>query len=211
MKGFYENQYLLTEPQRWLRGNNVRLGNDLNLFRSDLLTKKQIDLNSYTSIERYYFKADDLHNPTSDYYKVVSCSLSEESLLIIHPISTSIQPRLNLVKKFKNRLMLLESIDEKDFYNFALKFDEIPDGHIAIRIEEVCAEIFNKSELEKWFNNKGLITKTKAADKEFVLPLKSILTELESKSSLIGLKKALIEVNKLPLLNVTGKRSSIVF
>lgn len=205
MKTFSENQYLLTEPQRWLRGNNTKLGIDLKAIREQLLNGKPINLDSFPAIEHHVYNENDLNDPNSKYYKLVSKSLVNESLLIIHPISTNIQPRLNLVKKFKNRFVLLESIDDKGFYQLAEKFDQIQKGKIAATIKEVCSEIVNKTELDKWFNDKGLKKKSKAEETQALKPLKTLIDELGNEFTFIGLRNAIIEVTKLPLIKCYRK------
>jgi hypothetical protein len=135
MKGFFENKYELDIPQRWLRGSNAELGESLKAIRGELILGNPINLSTYPAIESYCFNEDDLNDPKSEYYKKVSSSLNENSLLIIHPNTTSINPRLSLIKRFNNRFTLLESIDDKDFYKLASKFDNIPNGQSALVVD----------------------------------------------------------------------------
>lgn len=205
MKGFYLNKYELKDPQRWLRGNNEKLGQALKAIRSELILGNPINLDTYPAIESHCFNEDDLNDPTSEYYKKVSFSLNENSLLIIHPNTTTINPRLSLIKKFKNRFTLLESIDDKDFYKLASKFDNIPNGQTAMVIKEICTSIFNKTELDKWFNNKGLKSKTKFDERELINPLKLIIEDFEINPTFEKLRRALAEIPKLPMLKCYRK------
>lgn len=205
MKGFFSNRYELGQPQRWLRGNNEKLGIALKKIRTELLSNKPIDLNLYPAIESYCFNEEDIYNPKSEYYNRVNSLLADNNLLIIHPNTTSINPRLSLIKKFKNRFTLLESIDDKDFYKLAVKFDNVPDGQFAVVMKEICTTVFNKTELDKWFNDKGLKSKIKLIDKEALKPLKSAIDEYEANPCFIKMKKALLEVPKLPMLKCYRK------
>lgn len=205
MKGFISNKYILEQPQRWLRGNNESLGENLKLIRKELLLGNPINLSSYPSIESHYFKEEDLNIPTSGYYKKLSELITGNNLLIIHPNTTSIFPRISLIKKFNNRFLLLESIDDKDFYKLASKFDNITRGKHALTIGEICLSIFNKTEVNKWFNDKGLKSKTSEIDKELIEPLKTILEQAEISPSFMKLKNALLEIPKLPGLKCYRK------
>lgn len=205
MKGFFSNQYELGQPQRWLRGNNEKLGEALKAIRGELLLGNPINLNIYPAIESHCFNEEDLNDPRSEYYKKISLSLKDNSLLIIHPNTTSINPRLSLIKKFNNRFTLLESIDDKDFYKLAEKFDNVIAGQSALVIKEICTALFNKTELDKWFNNKGLKSKTKSDEKELIRPLKSIIEDYEINPSFAKLRKAMLEIAKLPMLKCYRK------
>jgi DNA helicase-2/ATP-dependent DNA helicase PcrA len=205
MEGFITNKYELEKPQRWLRGNNENLGLALKSIRSDLILGNPINLNTYPAIESYCFDDAELFNPTSEYYRKISSSLNEDSLLILHPNTTSIYPRLSLIKQFKNRFTLLESIDEKDFYQLASSLDNIPNGKGALVIKEICYAIFNKTEIDKWFNDKGLKSKTKDHEKLLIRPLKLIIEDYEVNPTFEKLKKAMEAIYKLPMLKCYRK------
>ncbi|MBB6503002.1 UvrD-helicase domain-containing protein [Pedobacter cryoconitis] len=205
MKDFISNKYTLEQPQRWLRGNNETLGENLKCIRSELLLGNPIDLSLYSAIESHCYNEEDLNIPTSLYYKKLSDSIKGDSLLIIHPNSTSIHPRISLIKKFNNRFLLLESIDDKDFYKLAGKFDNVFQGGYTLVLKEVCLAIFNKTELGKWFNEKGLISKTGENEKSLIKPLKTLLEEINLCPSFNKLRSALLEVSKLPMLKCYRK------
>lgn len=205
MKDFITNKYVLKQPQRWLRGNNESLGENLKHIRAELILGNPIHLNNYSAIESHYHHEDDLNIPTSLYYKKLSDSIKGDSLLIIHPNTTSIYPRISLIKKFNNRFLLLESIDDKDFYKLASKFDNVSQGGHSLVVKEVCLAIFNKTELNKWFNDKGIKSKTSEAEKALIKPLKNLLEEINLSPSFKKLGSALSEVSKLPMLKCYRK------
>jgi len=205
MGSFLDKRYELVEPQRWLRGNNEKLGQDLKKIREELVKGNSLHLNQYPSIEHYMFNEADIYSPAKPYYKLISKLLNGSNLLIIHPTSHSVAPRLSLVKQFNNRLVLLEAIDDKDFYKLAEKFDQHVAGKSAFTIRVACLTIFNKTEFNKWFNEKGLISKNKQVDKDVIAKLEQIIKHLDAQVSLVKFKEALVELIKIPGLKCYRK------
>lgn len=205
MAGFFLNRYELKHPQRWSRGNNASLGEDLKAIRGELLSRNPINLDRYAAIENYCFNEDEIYSPGSPYYSKVSYFLNRDNLLIIHPTSTSINPRLSLIKKFKNRFTLLESIDDKDFYNLAGEFDNIPTGQSLIVIKKICLMLFNKTELDKWINSRGLVRKKDLSDEKLSQDLKVLVDEYDKRPSFLILREIMLEVHKLPNLKCYRK------
>jgi DNA helicase-2/ATP-dependent DNA helicase PcrA len=197
MLGFINNQYSLNQPQRWLRGNNCNLGLDLKKIRESLIKKEEINLTQYPSIKTFIFDDRDLYLPYKDYYKEITKLLKEENLLIIHPDSTSINPRLNLVKKFNNRLTLIESIDDKDFYKIANTADEITTDNVVSKLKELSYKLFNKTGLNAWFNANGFKNKKIEKDRTSVKYLESIIEELKNNISFGKITSFLIGVKEL--------------
>jgi hypothetical protein len=99
MKEFSNSRYDLETAYRWLNGNNFALGEDLKQIRGVILNNQGVELSKFPSIETNIIVEADLYNPTKTYNQKIRKLLNEESLLIIHPDSTSINPRLNLIKK----------------------------------------------------------------------------------------------------------------
>jgi len=205
MGAFLDKKFELVEPQRWLRGNNEKLGQDLKKIRAELLSGNPILLNQYPSIEHYIFNEADIYLPAKPYYKLISKLLNEKNVLVLHPTSHSISLRLKLVKQFNNRLILLEAIDDKDFYKLAETFDQHIAGRSAITVREACLGIFNKTEFNKWFNEKGLISKSKQADKDVIAKLGQLIRHLDSQVSFLKFKEALLELIKMPGLKCYRK------
>jgi superfamily I DNA/RNA helicase len=197
MLGFINNQYSLNQPQRWLRGNNSGLGLDLKKIRESLIKKEEINLTQYPSIKTFIFDDRDLYLPYKDYYKEITKLLKEENLLILHPDSTSIYPRLKLVKQFNNRIKLIESIDDKDFYKTAKIADEITNENIFFKLRELSFKLFNKTELDKWFNEKGFKKKREEKDRTSVKHLESLIEELKKDISYSKISYFLIGVKGL--------------
>lgn len=198
MASFLQNIFELTSPQRWLRGNNEDLGENLKDIRRALLASHSINLNHYKFIESHIVNEIDLYNPKTQYYLLINRLLSEDNLLIIHPDTTSINSRLNIIKLLNNRLYLLESIDDKDFYNLSKEVDNAIEDNIIIIIKNICLKLFNKTEIDKWFNNNGLKRKTKIHDQETIAPLKGLFLQLERSIHYDIIATSLKTISNLP-------------
>lgn len=166
MDGFIQNYFELTEPQRWLNGNNANLGRDLKSIRETLIKKEQFDLKAFKSIEVYNYPSIDLHTPTTDYNKLIwKLIRSSDSFLIIHSNTTSIEPRKKITQKFNKSLELIESVDDKLFYKVSRYLDNLSQSNISCTLRDISLLLFNKTEVNNWFNEKGFKRKSKAEDK----------------------------------------------
>jgi len=197
MDGFIASKYELDKPQRWLNGNNALLGADLKSIREDLISKKEVDLKKYTSIELKLISELDLYNASKDYYKQISKLLDEEHLLILHPDSTSINSRLKIIQTFNNRFTLVESIDAKEFYVLSKEADLLTKENIRLMLIVLCHKLFNKTGVDIWFNEKGLKNKTKAEDKSKLKPVEILFNSLEQNLSFLNLAKLLRSIKEL--------------
>lgn len=165
MASFSHNKEVLGVPWRW-KNKNEGLGETLNVIRASIMRKQPIDLRSHTAVEYIPINAEaDLYNPSSEYGKLFTKYLKFENLLIIHPESTSINPRKKIISLYKVPISLIESIDDKDFYRFASLFDEIKPEEMVKAIIKVSLQLFNKTVIHNWFNDVGLKVKRNADDK----------------------------------------------
>lgn len=198
MGDFLKSGYELNQPQRWLNGNNQLLGESLKTIRASLIKKELINLDNYPAIDTRVFNELDIYDPRKDYYKQINKLLDEKSLLIIHPESTSIHPRLKIIKMFKNRIGLIESIDDKSFYKIARDADSITKGYTLHYIMIICYELFNKTGIEVWFNDKGLKRKTKESDKSLVLTISKKIDKCDETISFSLLSEIIKNISHLP-------------
>lgn len=194
MGGFFDNRFALSEPWRWKNGNNEQLGNDLDTIRRKLLEGYSIDLRKYASIETIL---------TRDLYKynrsqILGHLTTEESILVIHPESARIEPRLSFIKRFNNICRLIESIDHKDFYTLSKRVDAISEDNFMAVIFEICNEVFNTTGVKLWLNAKGVKNKAKPADKDRILPLTEMINSLKEGISFKLVAKILNEIRSLP-------------
>lgn len=198
MGSFANKKSELVTPYRWLNGNNEPLGNDLKEIRSILINKSEIDLANYKSIEVNLIQEKDLHDPRKEYYKIITRLLSESSLLLLHHDSTSINPRLKLVKKFNNRFSLIESIDDKDFYSLSRQADSLTKAQAVLFIKGFCEKLFNKTGVSNWFNKKGFKKKTTEADKLLLEPIFNKINQIGECISFLLISEILKEISCLP-------------
>lgn len=143
---------VLTKPWRWIIGGNEPLGNDLIKLRTNLENKSPIKLSDYASIEHIKTESSE----RNDFYGKFSEILDkEDNLLIIEPDSHNKYKRLNLIKNFKGRMGLLESIDDPDFYKGARLIDQMSDDS---KRYELLLELIKGKKLKK---QKGKRTRSK--------------------------------------------------
>lgn len=197
MEGFIDSKYELDKPQRWLNGNNSKLGADLKSIREDLISKREVNLNKYTSIELKLITELDLYNPRTDYCKQIRNLMKEKNVLLIHPDSTSIYPRLKVIKIFNNGFTLIESIDDKEFYILSKEADLLTNENIRIKLFGICSKLFNKTGIDFWFNDKGLKNKNKPEDKVKLKPVEIQISSLEAKFSFLNFAKLLKSIKEL--------------
>lgn len=198
MKEFASSCHYLETPYRWLNGNNAALGEDLLKIRNVILDSKSIDLTKFRSIETNIIVETDLYNPTKDYNQKIRKLLSEKNILLIHPDSTSIYPRLNIIKKFNNGFTLIESIDDKDFYKLANEADSITNNNNLIQsIITLCKKLFNKTGVQIWFNDNGFKRKTKIEDKHKITPIEAKMRIIEDDFSFTLISAILHDIKQL--------------
>ncbi|MBA7572594.1 hypothetical protein ES708_14377 [subsurface metagenome] len=196
---FANAHFKLTEPWRWKK-TNPKLGDRLKEIRSKLENEINIDLNQYASgIEILQIVENDIYSWDKKYNKRIRELLdSERSLLLIYPVSENINARKNLVKTFKNRFHLVEAMDGKDFYNFSKIIDNSDSASIYNKIHEIIYNIFNKSELNKWFNDNELKNKRQEKDKIIIVAIKGNLDKLNQEISFILVSQTLKQIKKIP-------------
>lgn len=207
MKEFSESIYKLDKPQRWLSGNNPKLGDDLKDIRNVLENKQELDLKKYKSIEVHI---------CNDIYKEMSKTIfellkNENSILILDPISTNKNSRIFFVKRFNNIPQLIESIDDKAFYKLAKEADLITENNILDKIIYLSKEFFNNTGFDNWFNEKGIKNKRKDEEKLIVSPIKSKLVNLENEFSLSLFSELLKNIKNLPKIKCYRRELFITF
>lgn len=204
MDGFIQNYFELLIPQRWQRGNNEILGNDLKAIREKIIRKENINLKSYISIEVFEYPSLDIHTPKTNYNKLLWKLIeNNNSLLILHSNTTSVEPRKKITQKFNGALNLIESIDDKLFYKAAVILDELDLNNMALKLNELSLLLFNKTEINKWFNEKGFKRKTKLEDKTIIEKINQLSLNLS-----VNLHKIVDIIAKLP--NVKCYRPEIL-
>lgn len=166
MAEFSSSTHELQTPYRWINQNSASLGTDLKKLRTELISKREINLLDYPSIEFNVIAEQDLFNPRSTYSLKIRKLLNEKDLLVIHPDSTSINPRMSIVKLFNNSLSMVESIDDKEFYQLSRDADSLTEPTFEKVLLGLSKRLFNKTGHDNWFNDAGFKKKTKKEDKD---------------------------------------------
>ncbi len=159
MGDFLANKFELDEPWRWRNGGNVELGNNLSQVRALLEKGEKINLREHTAIELVEIPAANLFAEESRYRKMLLKLIHAGNLLVIHPVSSSIHPRLKLIKYLSNQLQIIESIDDQDFYRISNQLDGMNITNVEKVVGDVAKIIFNKTGVEEWFSDRGLKSK----------------------------------------------------
>lgn len=201
LKNFDNSRFELSEPWRW-KNTNSQLGTCLKEIREKLKNKENIDLTCYkTIIDIFKITENDIYSSRNTYnQELLNLLDTEDNLLLIHPDSQNFNARKNIVKNFKNRLHLVEAMDNKDFYYFSKEFDNCDSKTIYKKTHNVIYEIFNKTELNKWFNDECLKKKQKQNDKKIQAPIRDYFGKLEKKVSFALISKALRQIKEMPSL-----------
>lgn len=193
MKEFSTSKYELDKPQRWLNGNNAQLGEDLKKVRKVLINKEEINLEIYPSFEVHV---------SSDIYKekykvIIDLLTTEKSVLVMDPITGRKDSRIDFIKRFQNIPRLIESIDDKEFYQLAKQADTLTPDNALVRVFELCFKLFNSTGMKTWVNDKGFKKKTKEVDKAQLTPIQFKITLLQTNVSFSLLSEVLSGIKNL--------------
>jgi len=194
-------KFQLDIPWRWEK-TNAALGECLKEIRGKLENKEDIDLTMFgNAIEVISANENDFLNNASEYNKKIRELINENNLLIIDPDSKNKNSRLTIIKTFNNRLRLIEAIDDKDFYEFSNKFDESTPNNIYKIVLDFMNNVFNKSEIKKWFGEENIIKKRSLQDKEMIEPIQKDFEELKNTNNKISFIQVMNILNKISKLN----------
>ncbi|WP_445956250.1 AAA family ATPase [Yeosuana sp.] len=209
MKEFNSNLFKLETPWRWYNNSRKDLGDDLKAIREKLLNKEVIDLRNYKSIETNVFNENELTDYRPNRYsRFMWKVLNKDNPLLMHPDSTSIHPRLYIIKKFNNSFSLLESIDNKDFYKFSREIDGANTSNIASIVFKFSLSVFKKTEVRNWLNENGAISKRGEEEKALIAPLKTNFEALKSDKSFLIISDSLEIINNS--LKITCYRKELL-
>jgi len=191
MKDFKSNEFTLSTPWRWNNNNREDLGKDLKCIREKLIGKEVIDLREFKSIETHIINEKDLYNMGNPYVSEIWKILRVSKPLFMYPESTHISPRLSIIKKFKNSFTLIESIDNKDFYSISRNIDNTDTLNIVKLLIVIASGIFKKTDINYWFNAKGVKSKQKEEDRLKLISLKRNFDNLKKEKSLLLISDSL--------------------
>lgn len=229
----------LSIPHRWYQeGNNSELGDIIKGYRDLLKSGKSISLISNPDKGLYVVRvsSDDFQDPKSTYRKGLNKLLVNpnneqdyESLLLIVPEYEEVKGGVNRIPKgninhraqiraqidYSKSLTLLEAIDDRLFYSTAKKSDllirKITGANnkiIKIRKDALDA-IFNKTDLNMWFNDVGLKNKSKESEKNSSVVFQGTLDKFMDAPSAGNLYEIILEAKDG--LKLKYKREEVVF
>ncbi len=229
----------LQTPHRWYReGNSRGLGDVIKGYREKLKAQQPIPLIPDTDNGLYVVtvQSGDLLKAQSNYRKCLDRLIKNpdnkseyESLLVIVPEYVEIKKNGVRIPKgdikhraqirtqidYSKSLKLLEAIDDKSFYAIAKKADGLIEGITRARNKtirtkkDVLDNIFNKTELDVWFNNHGLKKKNDDNDKEKSKKLQDRLEVFISMPTAHTLHELILETKDG--LKLKYKRDEIIF
>lgn len=192
----------LDVPHRWNQVGAEGLGLALAEIRENLENGKPIDLRNFEeSIEVTIASEQDFYKFKSDYVRALNSLRDEDSLLVIHPNSMNKQPRIKFSKRFKD-IRLLESIDDSDFYSLAKSLDKFNLQNPLPHIRNISLELFNKTGVNEWFNEKGFKNKKDKSSKKRITILQKLVANLDSLHDVIEI---LNEIEGLPNIYCSRK------
>lgn len=201
LEKFYEKYFELDTPWRWNIGLNPQLGEDLKDIRWKLIVWQNIELTWYSSIETII--TNDFYS--THYTKIIDLITGNKSILIIDPISNSINSRLNFTRRFRNSCMLLESIDNKKFYEYAKLMDTFSQADIILNIRNFSYNFFSRVWINTRFNSTWLKRKVNVVDKKKSEEIQIILDELLLGLSYKKIAHTLKLIGKLPGIKIFRK------
>lgn len=229
----------LSIPHRWYReGNNSGLGDILKGYRAQLNSQNLISLtpNPDNGLYVVTVRSGDFLNAKSKYRKGLNRLIQNpdnnpeyDSLLLIVPEYQEIKDSGVRVPKgdikhraqirtqidYSKSLTLLEAIDDKSFYAIAKKADGLIYGILrarkkAVRIRKDALDaLFNKVDLDKWFNTSGLKNKKSVNDKNKSIKFQVKVEEFISNPSTASLYDIILEAKNG--LKLKYKRDEIIF
>ncbi len=201
LEKFRNNQQILEIPWRWKNAGNELLGLDLSHIRNDLELNHCVDLNKYENIDFLNVNKNDLFVYSSDYQRFIDKIINEsESLLLIHPMSTSTEPRLKIIKAF-GRLQMIESLDDKKFYSYCNEFDTLSGDKLITSILNFCRDVSKKSVVDDYFNGtklKKINKRTLELKRIHIIRLQKCYDELYTNLSLQAISQFIEEILQLP-------------
>ena len=194
---FRENCQVLETPWRWMNAGQVALGQDLARIRECLLLGKDIDLRDYASICWVCGSGNDYSKPGTAVKRQLFQEINQGAI-IIHPNTTSVNPRKSVVQQYK-QLQLIEAIDGKDYYQWCSQFD-IHAGRALVKdVVDMMRSVCNKNCINNWFKADGtLVNKRNKREKDIQFSLASVVNPLLTCKSYLKIAELVLAIAKMP-------------
>lgn len=202
---FNENCQSLEIPWRWNNAGKNALGQELLSIRNKLLSSNTIDLRNYHEIKVVIAPENDYAVSRSSYKNEIYNALRDNSVLLIHPMSESIEPRKKFIQQFP-QLRMIESIDDKSFYSSCMSFDSLHGYSLVGNIVDLMRVIGTKTKINVWFNDSGrLKNKRSVAEQQIRENLETIISSLTTRKSYITVVELIKAIEQLPDVKVYRK------
>ena len=199
---FNANYQTLDIPWRWNNANKNALGQELSSIRNKLLSSSAINLQDYTEIELVLAPENEYATPRSLYKSTIFNAVQDDSVLLIHPTSESIEPRIKFIQQFP-QLRMVESIDDKTFYSSCLSFDNLSGYPLITAVVNLLRKVGSKTQIDAWFSEAGgLKNKRSAADQQIRRNVEKIITSLVSRKSYANIAFLIEAIVKLPNVKI---------
>lgn len=205
LKPYLENCQTLDTPWRWHNVGKDDLGRDIAAIRGKLLKNEDVDLRDYPSIEVLIAPESNYTQPRSEYKMKLYDVLRNESALLIHPKSESPAFRVNYVKQFP-QLRMIESIDDKDLYEYCDRLDRLSSQNLVFAVVEMMRKLSKSTVIDIWFKKDNLL-KAKQDVKDQVISdtLMGVIEPLLKQKSYANIVRLIENIQKLPDLKVYRK------
>jgi len=201
MGEFKLNVQELITPWRWKNSNSMGLGTSIMSIRDLLLKKQTININDYSNDIQIVIQPEANYTVTGSAYKqTIWKEINDpktQSLLLIHPISTSVQPRIKFLQQF-SPLRLIESIDDKDYYKYSILFDKNNGQKLIDSILEFSKFLFLSNVIDTWFNNGVIKKKRSPEDKIIAESLQIEVNKLHANKSYDDISRLINKIQYLP-------------
>lgn len=204
MGEFLQNKQELSTPWRWNNAGSPSLGTALLDIRTKLISNQPINLDDYKdSINTIIEKPEDFYkirnsNAKTAIWNEVNNS-ENNSLLLIHPASTNILPRIKLNQQFNNRFKLIESIDDKNFYSYCKEFDSKSGEDLINSILKFSKELFLKTAINNWFKESGKLKDKRSPDDKVISnSIQTVIDQILKQKTYRGIATLIYKIFKLP-------------
>ena len=192
LSAYQENCQTLSTPWRWINAGCPELGQEILEIRQLLDNGQAVNIHNYKQIVYIktdkidYFWAAKSSTEKPEIIKILQYCLSDRyngNLLVIHPESHRKEPRTKLAKRLFN-LGMLESIDDKDYYDTLNSFDNSQGDALIASIRDFLKLTCIAGDIDDWIRSDGKI-KNKKNEKDILKSesLNNIINPLKNENS----------------------------
>lgn len=199
---------LLETPWRWrVNGNCQKLGDRILELRESLINNRQVILSSDASSKIKVFPSEaEFLDYSNNYYRLIQNALrlfkTDSTLILVPGFVSDRRLRGNITDRamiqeridFRHEFMLIEAIDDPDYYTLSDTIDNLPDSFKRARnkifkIKKALYSLhFYKGNIDDWFHNNEYIKTRQKEYKEPSLRLQSLFRAFEENPSLTSFR-----------------------